>query len=230
MLREASNNREKVNMKRTTSWTICLAAIALISMSGRSGAQALGSSGTDITGAGSKSQETSAGNITADALKSVTHADAAFVAGEALSSASVRKGAISKADLKSLLGDPDDEVAVISMTGAQLRVALERSVSVHPKPFDGFLQVSGLVVEFSSGRAPGPRLLKVTINGAPLDGQRKYTVAAPFTLACGGLGYYRMWPEKDVVKTGKSVLDALAGYVKDQKNVAPRVEGRLTPR
>lgn len=217
-------------MKRSTLWTTCLAAIALISISARSGAQTLGSSGTDIAGAGSKSQETSAGNLTADALRAATRSDAAFVAGDALTSATVRKGAVSRSDLKTLLGDPDDEVAVISLTGAQLRVALERSVSVHPKPFDGLLQLSGIVVEFDSGRPPGPRLLKVTVNGSALDDQRRYRIAAPFTLASGGLGYYRMWPEKDVVRTGRSVLDTLAGFVKDLKNIAPRVEGRLIPR
>jgi 2',3'-cyclic-nucleotide 2'-phosphodiesterase (5'-nucleotidase family) len=219
-----------VNMKRTSIWTICLATIALASVTARANAQALGSTSTDLTGAGSRSQETTAGNLAADALKTTSRADAAIVAGDALATATVRKGSISRADLKGLLEDPDDEVAVITLTGAQLRVALERSVSVHPKPFDGFLQVSGITVEFDSGRPPGPRVLKVTINGAALDEKREYRVAAPFTLASGGLGYYRMWSTKDVVRTGRSVLDTLAAYVKEQKTVGPRVEGRLVPR
>ena len=213
-------------MKYATT-CIMAAALGLLISATRVDAQTLATSTSDITGIGSRSQETSAGNLIADALKAFARTDAAFVPSDAVASESISKGPITRDAVKSLLQDPDDEVAVINLTGAQLRVALERCVSMHPKPFDGFLQVSGIRVEFDSGRSPGPRLLKVTVNGAALDANRKYRIAAPYTLASGGLGYYRMWPDKEVVRTGKSVFDALAGYVTAQRTVDPRVEGRL---
>ena len=213
-------------MKQATIYLIA-AAFALMSSATRVAAQTIGTSTSDISGAGSRAQETSAGNLIADALKAFARADAALVPADAVAPVSIPKGPITRDALKSLLQDPDDEVAIINLTGAQLRVALERCVSMHPKPFDGFLQVSGIIVEFDSGRSPGPRLLKVTVNGAALDANRKYRVAAQYTLASGGLGYYRMWPDNEVARTGKSVLDALAGYVTAQRTVSPRVEGRL---
>ncbi|HEY3414208.1 MAG TPA: 5'-nucleotidase [Armatimonadota bacterium] len=213
-------------MKHATTCIIA-GALALMSSATRVDAQALGTSTSVITGTGARAAETSAGNLIADALKAAVRADAALVPADAVAPATIAKGPISRDALKSVLQDPDDEVAVISLTGAQLRVALERSVSMHPKPFDGLLQVSGIYVEFDSGRSPGPRLLKVTVNGAALDANRKYRIAAPYTLASGGLGYYRMWPDKEIVRTGKSVLDGLAAYVAAQHTVSPRVEGRL---
>lgn len=213
-------------MKRAIICTIA-AALALMSSATRVDAQALGTATSDIVGAGSRAQETGAGNLIADALKSFSRADAALVPADAVAPETISKGPITRDSLKSLLQDPDDEVAVINLTGAQLRVALERCVSMHPKPFDGFLQVSGITVEFDSGRSPGPRLLKVSVNGAPLQADKKYRVAAPYTLASGGLGYYRMWPDKEVVRSGKTVLEALASYVSAQRTVSPRTEARL---
>jgi 5'-nucleotidase / UDP-sugar diphosphatase len=213
-------------MKRATT-CIFAAALALMASATRVDAQTLGTSTTDIVGTGSRAQETGGGNLIADALKAFTRADAAMVPADAVAATTIAKGGITREALRSLLQDPDDEVAVISLTGAQLRVALERCVSMHPKPFDGFLQVSGIRIEFDSGRSPGPRLLKVQVNGADLVADRKYRVAAPYTLASGGLGYYRMWPDKEVVRTGKPMIEALAGYVAAQRTVGPKVEGRL---
>jgi 2',3'-cyclic-nucleotide 2'-phosphodiesterase (5'-nucleotidase family) len=217
-------------MKHTSIFTVSALALALVAPLGRASAQPVGAAGVEIAGAGSRSQETTAGNLVADALKASTNADAAIVAGGGIASGSLRRGPLTVADLKNLFEDPDDGVAVITLTGAQLWVALERSVSVHPKPFDGFLQVSGLSVEFDSGRPPGPRLLKVKVNGVSLDPNKKYRVATLSTLAGGALGYYRMWAAKDVAQTGRTVSDTLASYVQAQKTISPRVESRLAPK
>jgi 2',3'-cyclic-nucleotide 2'-phosphodiesterase (5'-nucleotidase family) len=104
---------------------------------------------------------------------------------------------------------------------------LERSVSVAPKPFDGFLQVSGLAVVYDDARPANRRIKSVRVNGAALEPNRKYRVATLSTLAGGGLGYFRLWDEKDVTDGGPTVLDALAGYVQSQREIGPRVEGRI---
>lgn len=215
-------------MKRSSICIFMTIALALSTTGVWAQDAAIGTSGTDIAAAGSRSQETSAGNFVADALKASTRADASLVAADTFTSASIARGPLNQSNLKSLLSDPDDEVAVVTLTGAQLRVAIERSVSVHPKPFDGFLQVAGINMEFDSGRAPGPRLMKITVAGAPLDSARKYRVAMPDTLAGGGLGYYRMWDPKDVQRPGKTILATVADYVKEQRTVSPKVEARLT--
>ncbi len=215
-------------MKPTTIYGMLAASVVLLAAVG-SQAAAQGTSTTEISGAGSRTQETTAGNLVADAVRAAANADVAIVAADALTGATVSRGAVSQGDLKSLLTDPEDEVATLALTGAQLKVVLERSVSAHPKPFDGFLQVSGLTLTFNNDRPAQSRVTDVRVNGAALEPNRRYRVATMATLAGGGLGYFRIWDQKDVTGGGPNVLDALVGYVRAEREVSPRVEGRIKP-
>lgn len=213
-------------MKPKTIYGLLTVGLALLVAVAPS-AMAQGTTGTEISGAGARVRETSAGNLVADAVRATTNADVAIVAADALTGATLSRGAVSASALKSLLTDPDDEVATLALTGAQLKVVLERSVSAHPKPFDGFLQVSGLTMAFDSSRPAQNRVTDVLVKGAPLEANRRYRVATMATLAGGGLGYFRIWDQKDVTGGGVSVLDALTAYVSGQREIAPRVEGRI---
>lgn len=193
-------------------------------------AETVGKAGVDISAAGSRARETAGGNLVADALKSSARADAGMVAADALTNVTLRAGDLTRDDLKSLLEDPDDTVATITLSGAQLRAVLERSVGAYPKPFDGFLQVSGITIEFNAAKASAPRITALSVNGVPVKPDAQYRVATLATLAHGGLGYFRMWGDGEISPSNVSALDALAAYVRDQKTVAPRVEGRIVAR
>lgn len=217
-------------MKRRIWHGWLVAPLALLALGTLAKAQTVGTTATDVSWAGSRTRETTAGNLVADAVRSAASADVAIVAADALTGATVSRGALTEAGLKSLLTDPEDEIATLVLTGAQLKVVLERSVGAHPRPFDGFLQVSGLTLTFDNGRPARDRVTEVRVNGATLDANRRYRVATMATLAGGGLGYFRIWDARDVTGGGPNVLDALTGYVKAQREVSPRVEGRIKAR
>jgi len=143
----------------------------------------------------------------ADALKTFTGADAAFFAG-----ALVRPANLDRNDLKSILEYPTESILIMSLTGAQIKAAFERSVSLYPQPSTSFLQISGFVVTFNKSAVAGQRIVSVMVGTAPLDPQHTYTVAMPASLGRGGLGYFKIWDKSNITKVlDKQVEDALAG-------------------
>ncbi|HEY3267658.1 MAG TPA: 5'-nucleotidase [Armatimonadota bacterium] len=215
-------------MRRNSVWTIWAFSVALAVGCARANAEPLGQTSTDISGAGARTREAVAGNFLADAVRASARADAAVIPADAITDATVAKGPIARADVKTLLEDPDDAVAILNITGAQLKAVLERGVSACPKPFDGFLQVSGLTIEFNTAKPAGQRVTAVRVNGSPLEPGKRYQVATLVSLADGGLGYYNLWEKKDVSEPGPAVLEAAANYVKALKTVSPREEGRVS--
>jgi 2',3'-cyclic-nucleotide 2'-phosphodiesterase (5'-nucleotidase family) len=203
---------------------------AVLAFACAANAETVGATTTDISGAGSRARETTGGNFLADALKASANADAAIVAADAVTNVTLSTGDLSRNDLKSLLEDPDDTVATLVLTGAQLRAVLERSVSAYPKPFDGFLQVSGLTLVFNAAKSGSPRITALSVNGIPIKPDKSYRVATLSTLAHGGLGYFRMWKDGDITPTTTAALDALVSYVRDEKTVSPALEGRIVAR
>lgn len=136
------------------------------------------------------------GQAAADALKSFASADGAFLAAGLL-----KPGYQKSADLSTMLLYPDDQVLVLALTGAQIRQAFERSVSLYPQPNASFLQISGFNVTFNKNGAVGKRVTTVTVNGSPLNDGQTYTIAMPSSLGHGGLGYFRIWENSDIKKT-----------------------------
>lgn len=130
----------------------------------------------------------------ADALREVTEAEIAFVP------AAVIRADVTSTNLVDLVQFPTDEVVVVTMTGAQVRQALERSVALHPSPNPGFLQLSGLTASYSRSAAPDKRIVEVLVAGVRLSDARSYSVAMPGSLARGGLGYFRIWNREQITR------------------------------
>lgn len=143
----------------------------------------------------------------ADALKEFAQTDVAFLA------AGLVKDPFDKADLSSLLQYPTDEVLVLNLTGAQIRLALERSIALYPQPNASFLQLSGLEVTFKKDAMPENRIVSVTVGGVQLDNGKSYQVAMPSSLGRGGLGFFKIWDKGKIVKTiaGSTMESALKG-------------------
>jgi 2',3'-cyclic-nucleotide 2'-phosphodiesterase (5'-nucleotidase family) len=134
------------------------------------------------------------GQAAADQIRAAAKAQIAFLPAGMLK-ADFRAGELSK-----LLQFPTDEVAVVSLTGDQVRSALERSVSLLPSPNSGFLQVSGIQVTFAPKAPTGSRIREATVAGAALQPGAKYLVAMPASLARGGLGYFTVWNKDQIVE------------------------------
>ncbi|MEZ0325025.1 MAG: 5'-nucleotidase C-terminal domain-containing protein [Fimbriimonas sp.] len=150
----------------------------------------------------------SAAQDAADVIRQAAGADGAFLP------AGLVKQGFDKDNLASLLEYPTEEVVIVGLTGAQIRAALELSVSLYPQPNKSFLQLSGFEVTFSRlAAAAGKRITSATINGAPIDNTRTYTVAMPSSLAKGGLGYFKIWEKSQIQRTltGKTIEDLLRG-------------------
>lgn len=143
----------------------------------------------------------------ADVIRTAAKADVAFLP------AGVIKPGFKSGDLSTMLQFPTDQVVVVEMTGAQLKSALERSVSLLPSPNPGFLQISGIVVTYSPKGVAGSRVREVTVAGAALNATANYRVAMPSSLGRGGLGYFTVWKKEQIVETleGTSVETLLKG-------------------
>lgn len=123
----------------------------------------------------------------ADALREYTGADGAFLAAGQL------KGASARDSLSSLLAFPTDAIVVVSLTGAQVRQAFERSVSLYPQASPFFLQISGFEVVFHKNPSASPRVASILANATKLDDGKKYTIAMSSSLARGAYGYFKVW-------------------------------------
>ncbi|WP_217581705.1 bifunctional UDP-sugar hydrolase/5'-nucleotidase [Lysinibacillus sp. GbtcB16] len=126
-------------------------------------------------------------------------------------------------------------LATMSLTGKELKEALEVSVGQYPAENGGFLHVSGAKVEFDSSKAKGQRIVKVSY----MDGQGKYveiqdnvtyTIATNAFTAKGGDGYdvfKKAYEEGRVTDLGLSDWENLAEYITSLGTVNPKVEGRV---
>lgn len=131
----------------------------------------------------------------ADEIRAATGADIALLAAGMMFPK--QKGA----DLSSLFKYPWDSIVVTQLTGAQLRAALSRSISLYPSPNNGFLQLSGVEVTFKKSAPADERIVSVTVGGQPLEDGTQYEVAMPIRLARGGYGYLKIWDKKSIKRT-----------------------------
>jgi 2',3'-cyclic-nucleotide 2'-phosphodiesterase (5'-nucleotidase family) len=97
-------------------------------------------------------------------------------------------GPVTKRDVRELLPFRNT-VALLEVTGAALRGALERSVDELPRPTGHYLQTAGVQMTVDPGAPPGGRVGAIEIAGRPLDPAGLYRVAVPDYLAQGKDGY-----------------------------------------
>lgn len=147
---------------------------------------------------GPDTQSDPAAQAMADSLREAAGSDIAVIP------AGVLKAQTDANDLATALQYPTMDIAVVTMSGAQLKDALERSVSLFPSPNTGFLQLSGLTATFSKSAAVGSRVTAISVGGA-YDKSKNYTVAMPGSLARGGMGYFKVWDRTQISKTLQGV-------------------------
>ena len=134
------------------------------------------------------------GQAIADEIRSVSGADIAWIPAGMLE-------AEAKGDLSTYLKFGTDEIAVVSLTGEQIKQALEKSVNLYPSPNPSFLQISGVEVSFSKSAPADSRIRTVLVDGVELNNKQNYDVAMPITIARGGLGYFTVWKKTSITKT-----------------------------
>jgi 5'-nucleotidase / UDP-sugar diphosphatase len=181
--------------------------------------------------AASRTQETNVGNLVTDAFRRATAADVAIMNGGSIRADSIiGVGPITKRDILSILPFKN-RVLKISVAGSVLRAALEHGVSRSREDSEPgrFPQVSGIRFTFDASRPAGSRIVNVTVNGQPLDDNRKYSLATTNFLAIdGGDGYSMLQGAPQLIPLDRAQVDSdvltkmIAG-----RTIAPKIEGRI---
>lgn len=211
-----------------------VALAVLLFSGGAAQAEVVGTASAPIAAEGAVTRETPLGNLLADAVRAAAskseRVDIALVAAGSLTETALPEGNVTDDAIRKSLAFPSDRIVVVRLTGEQIRKALERSVSMYPKKFLGYLQVSGLTFSFRDGDLPeGSRVQDVKVGGVPLSPTKQYTVAMPEPLGVlGDHGYKAIWGKPQVVaRLPVSLLDALVAQVKTQQRLVARVESRI---
>jgi 2',3'-cyclic-nucleotide 2'-phosphodiesterase (5'-nucleotidase family) len=177
-----------------------------------------------------RGQETSMGNLIADAIRAKNGADIAITNGGGIRADKEYPAGtvLTRKDVFTEL--PFGNVTVVTqLSGADVLAGLENGFSQMELGAGRFPQVSGLVVEVDPTKPAGSRVVSVTIGGAPLDPAKTYTLATNDYMLGGGDGF-------TAFGKGKVLIDAAAGslmasdvidYIAATGTVAPAIEGRI---
>jgi 2',3'-cyclic-nucleotide 2'-phosphodiesterase/3'-nucleotidase/5'-nucleotidase len=183
----------------------------------------------ELSSVNSDKKETSFGDLTADALCSASNTTMALVAAVSFKSGTIPADKPTAQQVVSLLQTPDETWAVSKLTGAQIRAALERSLSRAPLPNNAFLQVAGLKVKYDPERPRNDRITSLETNTSALEDGKKYEVVMPLFLAKGGSGYFQVFDEDNIVRRGQTGLAAVIQEFVDAKDELNYTgQGRIT--
>jgi 5'-nucleotidase / UDP-sugar diphosphatase len=176
-----------------------------------------------------RTQETNLGDFLADAMRARLRTDVALMNGGGIrSDRVVPPGPLTRRDVAGLLPF-GNVVLVLEVTGRMLRDALEFGLAQRDREGGGFLQVAGVRVRFDPSRPAGARLMDVEVAGAPLDAERRYTVAIVDFLARGGDNFTAFRDARAVLDaaSGPSLAEILLEAITAARTIAPAVDGRL---
>ena len=129
-----------------------------------------------------------------------------------------------------------NSLAIMNLTGAELRAALEISVGSFPAELGSFLHVSGLEMVFDPSKQKGSRI--VDVNVVAEDGTREpvrngdyYKVATNTYIAAGQDGFTpfgQAYEAGRVSEPGFVDFEMFIEYVTSLDEVNPQIEGRVT--
>lgn len=175
-------------------------------------------------------QETAIGNMMSDAIREWTKADAAITNGGGIrgdrtyeaGTTLTRKDVLTELPFGNL-------TCLMEISGADLRMAMEESLSQVEDLAGRFPHLSGMKLMFDARRPKMNRIISIEVGGKPLDPRATYKLAVNEYIAAGGDGYASL-------KKGKQIIDASAAplmatvvmdYIQAKGTIAPAVEGRI---
>ncbi len=177
-----------------------------------------------------RGEESTMGNLIADAMRAMTGADIAIMNGGGIR-ADRTYDAGSKITRRDILTElPFGNVTQLTeLPGSQVLAALENGVSQVEKGSGRFPQVSGMTFVYDPSAEAGKRVSEVMVAGAPLEAAKVYKVAVNDYILGGGDGYAALGGGRLITDTGAGALVAndVMAYVERQGMVKPGVEGRI---
>ncbi len=177
-----------------------------------------------------RAEESSMGNLIADAMRAATGADIALMNGGGIrGDRTYDAGAkLTRRDILTEL--PFGNVTVMTeLPGSQVLLALENAVSQFEKGAGRFVQVSGMSFAFDPTAEAGARVSEVMVAGAPLAADTVYKVAVNDYILGGGDGFAALGGGRLVTNAGGGNLVAndVMAHVEKMGKVKPTVEGRI---
>lgn len=205
--------------------------------------RAIGETQVDLDGEHVRTGETNLGDFVADVMRQAAGAEAAIINGGSIRTG-IAQGKITVKDIYAVLPF-DNYLVAISLTGVQIKAALEHGVARLEERSRSFPQVSGLTFTYSRSAPAGFRVKEVTVGGQPLDAQREYVVATNDYLVAGGDGYTvfgeALKSAGDYTNLGGTLTSSKLAYndpgawlrelviaaIQARKTIAPKTEGRI---
>lgn len=212
--------------------SLCLLGAPLMTRAARAQAQAqsVGKASADFPNLKPNRQETAWGRLVADAVLSAGKADIAVVNAGALRSGTLEAGDVGDSDISALLSFGEDNVVTLSLSGAQIRAALERAASAYPTGSPAFLHCAGLSAAFDANAPSGKRVSSIRVASRALDDETTYATAMPVSLAEGAAGYFNIWSGAQARTSNINLQNAVADLFRAQKEIAPVSEARFGPK
>jgi 5'-nucleotidase / UDP-sugar diphosphatase len=205
--------------------------------------RAIGETQVDLDGAHVRTGETNLGDFVADVMRQAAGAEATLINGGTIRTG-IPRGKITVKDIYAALPF-DNYLVAISLTGAQLKAALEHGVARIDEPSGSFPQVSGLTFTYSRSAPVGSRVKDVIVGGQPLELRKEYVVATNDYLVAGGDGYTAfgeaLKSAGDYANLGGALTSSKLAYndpgtwlrdlvitaIQSRKTITPQVDGRI---
>ncbi|MCJ2034229.1 bifunctional metallophosphatase/5'-nucleotidase [Methylobacterium sp. J-068] len=180
-----------------------------------------------------RAREASFGSLVADAIRAATGAEIAVTNG-----GGIRGDRLYPAGTvltrRDILGELPfgNTVVLVALTGAQIHGLLEGAIADWGRPSGRFPHVSGLVVTLDPAAPVGARIVAMRVNGAGLEPEKTYTVAANNFLYDGGNGYGELARGRTLIgrTDGQLVANAVMAYIRDNTPLPAPAEGRFQVR
>lgn len=178
-----------------------------------------------------RGEESTMGNLIADAMRTATESDIAITNGGGIRADRTYDAGtmLTRRDILTEL--PFGNVTVVTeVTGQQVLDALENGFSRVEEGAGRFPQVSGLTVVYDPTAPAGSRVASVTVGEAALDVNAVYRLATNDFMLAGGDGYGALGGGRVLVNQGNGILMAtmVMDYVTAANGVSETVEGRIT--
>lgn len=182
--------------------------------------------------ADNRSKETNLGNFLADAYRAKLKTDVALLNGGSIRANKIYPaGPITRKDVAAILQFAGP-VLKVEVSGKILKQALENGVSRIGEEAGRFPQVSGLKFVYDAAQPVGARVLRVSVNGKPLNEKGIYTLATPAYLVVKGGDDYSMLQSAKVLNNPQEALsdvDIAQEAIQQTQNISPQVDGRIQP-
>ena len=177
-----------------------------------------------------RAEESSMGNLIADAMRAQSGADVALMNGGGIRADRIYEAGAKLTRRDILTELPFGNVTVVTeIPGAQLLAALENAVSQVEKGAGRFAQVSGLSFVYDPSAPAGDRIGEVMVGAEALNPDALYKVAVNDYILGGGDGYAALGGGRIITtgSTGNLVATDVMEYVEAAGTVKPMVEGRI---